>query len=406
MGTTYTTMRLLIFLCIAIASTLSQDCSVFQEGACPLSEEFIVGSDRFTDTPQACQDLCREVAHSDCAFFTHFNTECYLLTTCDTVEACDGCMSGPSNPLLSDCQETTMGPETTAMPATTTMGTGTTTMGPEATTTIGTAMPTTTTIGTTMPATTTIGTTIPATTTIGTTMPVTTTMPETTTMAETTIAQCDVNEGAICDEPDNLIEHIEHISHASDCQAICQNHPECNFWSHYAEEGHEHWGHCLMYTECGRTTTEECHTAGTHECPPQPSHMGLFEPMVHGIDGPPGPGGPKCHCVSGGNSPDLDECDDGSIACAEDFFPGYLCNDGDLQEIEGISSASDCQALCQNHEECQFFSYWQEEGPEHMGFCYFHRSCNELADEECREWDQCYCGPAYPDLDDCSSPEL
>merc|ERR1712123_260269 len=178
-STTYITMRLLIFLIIAVASTLSQDCSVFQEGACPLSEEFIVGSDRFTDTPQACQDLCREVARSDCAFFTHFNTECYLLTTCDTVEACDGCMSGPSNPLLSDCQETTMGPETTAMP-------GTTTTGPDGTTTIG------------AEATTTSGTTMPTTTTIGTTMPVTTTMPETTTMAETTIAQCDVNEGAIC----------------------------------------------------------------------------------------------------------------------------------------------------------------------------------------------------------------
>merc|ERR1712106_919226 len=174
-STTNTTMRLLIFISLAIASTLSQDCSVFQEGACPLSEEFIVGSDRFTDTPQSCQDLCREVAHSDCAFFTHFNTECYLLTTCDTVEPCDGCMSGPSNPLLSDCQETTMGPETTAMPGTTTMGTDgttTTTMGAETTTTIGTAMPATTTIGTTMPATTTIGTT---TTTIGTTMPTTTT---------------------------------------------------------------------------------------------------------------------------------------------------------------------------------------------------------------------------------------
>merc|ERR1711892_783984 len=174
-STTYTTMRLLIFISLAIASTLSQDCSVFQEGACPLSEEFIVGSDRFTDTPQTCQDLCREVAHSDCAFFTHFNTECSLLTTCDTVEPCDGCMSGPSNPLLSDCQETTMGLETTTMPVTTTMGTDGT-------------------------ATTTIGTTMPATTTIGTTTTITTTMPETTTMAETTIAQCDVNEGAICDE--------------------------------------------------------------------------------------------------------------------------------------------------------------------------------------------------------------
>merc|ERR1711892_810964 len=234
-STTNTTMRLLIFLSLAIASILSQDCSVFQEGACPLSEEFIVGSDRFTDTPQACQDLCREVAHSDCAFFTHFNTECYLLSACDTIEPCDGCMSGPSNPLLSDCQDTTMGPDTT-MPASTTMGTDGTTVEENSTT-----MADTTTVmeTTTMQET----TARPETTT----MPETTTIMETTTMAETTIAQCDVTEGVICDEPENLIEHIEHISHASDCQAICQNHPECNFWSHYAEEGHEHWGHCLIY---------------------------------------------------------------------------------------------------------------------------------------------------------------
>merc|ERR1711892_949214 len=392
-STTNTTMRLLIFISLAIASTLSQDCSVFQEGACPLSEEFIVGSDRFTDTPQACQDLCREVAHSDCAFFTHFNTECYLLSACDTIEPCDGCMSGPSNPLLSDCQDTTMGPDTT-MPASTTMGTDGTTM-EETTTTIAdtTTMMETTTMQDT--------TAMPVTTT----MPETTTIMETTTMAETTIAQCDVTDGVICDEPENLIEHIEHISHASDCQAICQNHPECNFWSHYAEEGHEHWGHCLIYTDCGRTTSQECHTGGTHECPQQPPHKALFEPMVQGIDGPPGPGGPKCHCQSGSNSPDLDECDDGSIGCADYFSPGYLCDEEDLQEFEGISSASDCQALCQNNNECQFFSYWHEEGPEPRGFCYFHRNCNEIYDEECREWDQCFCGPAYPDMDDCSYPE-
>merc|ERR1719318_2390155 len=97
-----------------------------------------------------------------------------------------------------------------------------------------------------------------------------TTVVETTTMMETTIAKCDVEYGVVCDDPESLIEHIEHISHASDCQAICQNHPECNFWSHYAEEGHEHWGQCLIYLDCLKTTDHECKDEGTHECPPQP----------------------------------------------------------------------------------------------------------------------------------------
>jgi hypothetical protein len=56
---TFTTMRLIVFLFITISSAWSQDCTVFTEGACPLAEEFIVGSDRFSETPQDCQDLCR-----------------------------------------------------------------------------------------------------------------------------------------------------------------------------------------------------------------------------------------------------------------------------------------------------------------------------------------------------------
>merc|ERR1719283_72919 len=123
-------MRQVIVLCIILATVLAQDCSVFQEGACPLTEEFIVGSDRFTDTPQGCQDLCRETGHSDCLFFTHFNTECYLLSACDAVEPCEGCLSGPADPLLSSCQETTIGtttgaPTTTGVVTDTTIGTTT-----------------------------------------------------------------------------------------------------------------------------------------------------------------------------------------------------------------------------------------------------------------------------------------
>merc|ERR1719290_824243 len=377
-------MRQVIVLCVILATALAQDCSVFQEGACPLTEEFIVGSDRFTDTPQACQDLCRETGHSDCLFFTHFNNECYLLSACDAVEPCEGCLSGPADPLLSSCQDTTIG-TTTGAPTTTGVVTDTTTAAEETTTAWTGTWPASTTTG------------FPATTTG---------MPATTTMAETTLAPCDFSEGVVCDDPETLIEHIEHISHASDCQAICQNHQECNFWSHYAEEGHEHWGHCLIYTDCGRTTNHECHDAGTHECPPQPPHQNLFHPLAQGTEPRPGPPGPKCHCVSGGNSPDLDECDSGSSGCDDYFAPGYLCDDGDLQEIEGITSASDCQALCQNHDECNFFSYWTEEHGHEKGWCYFHTSCNKIADGECHQWDQCYCGPQYPDLDDCSFPEL
>merc|ERR1712083_400067 len=78
---------------------------------------------------------------------------------------------------------------------------------------------------------------------------------------------CDVNYGVVCDDPHNLIEHIEHISHASDCQAICQNHGECNFWSHYRQaEGHEHWGHCLIYYDCTNTVDHECFGDEAHEC--------------------------------------------------------------------------------------------------------------------------------------------
>merc|ERR1719206_1088816 len=100
-------------------------------------------------------------------FFTHFNTECYLLSACDSVEPCDGCLSGPANPLLSDCQDTTIG--TTTMPPTT--------------------------VGTT------IGTTTMPPTTVGTTIG-TTTMDMTTTAAITstpTMVTCDVDEGVICD---------------------------------------------------------------------------------------------------------------------------------------------------------------------------------------------------------------
>merc|ERR1711990_688703 len=170
-------------------TTASTSCDDFSDGLCPLSEDNIVGS---TNSPsvELCQAACRD--NSECNFFSYIGSQCFLLSSCATTESCPGCMSGPPLPNISDCQESTTGPPTT----TTTMGNPTTTVPP---------------------------TTIPPTMTTTTTMkPTTTTTMETT----TTLAPCDLTEGLLCDEKENLITEIEGISSASDCQAVCQNHPE------------------------------------------------------------------------------------------------------------------------------------------------------------------------------------
>merc|ERR1719341_1742718 len=106
-----------------------------------------------------------------------------------------------------------------------------------------------------------------------TTMAETTTVPETTTTQETTIAPCDVNEGVLCEGHGNLIVEIEGITSASDCQAVCQNHADCNYWGHYVEEGPEQWGYCQLYRDCSTTTNAECYPAGAHECRPHAAEV-------------------------------------------------------------------------------------------------------------------------------------
>ena len=57
----------------------------------------------------------------------------------------------------------------------------------------------------------------------------------------TTPPICNVTMGTLCDSHNNVILEVEHLSTPSDCQSICQNHQECNWWSHWVEEGGEHW---------------------------------------------------------------------------------------------------------------------------------------------------------------------
>merc|ERR1719154_109125 len=234
----------------------------------------------------------------------------------------------------------------------------------------------------------------------------TTTMQESTTMAETTIAKCDVNDGALCAGPDNLLEEIEGLSLASDCQAICQNHADCNYWGHYVEEGPEKWGYCQLYSDCPTTTDAECYPPGAHECGPPAAEVFGDATNLRPEDW-------KCNCQSGSNTPDLDECDstttDDPSPCADAFYTGWMCegasheDENVIQHIEHISEPSDCQAICQNHPECGFFSHYIEGGPEGWGHCFLQYSCENFTDHKCEVY--CISGPQYPEMDDCSNPE-
>jgi len=258
-------------------------------------------------------------------------------------------------------------------------------------------MPTTTAAATTAaPTTTGVLTTTPPPTTAA---PTTTAVPTTT--APPTRPPCDVTYGEICEEGhEQEIAHIEHINSASDCQAICQNHGECGFWSHYRQgEGHDHWGHCFLYYSCDRTTDHECFGPEDHEC------------QEVGPD--PRPGGHKCNCQSGGPTPDLDECGDAPptpLPCIGDFWPGLRCDEHEnqIEHITHIPSRSDCQAICQNHQGCEFWSHAMDEHGDN-GECWLHYHCDHLVDRECENCFArpghkcgCFCGPKYPDIDDCS----
>jgi len=361
---------------------LGQSCDDFKAGTCPLDEDNLVGSNSGVDSPASCQILCKYNGGGACHFFTHFGTECYQLSTCDFIEECEGCVSGPTDPPYDSCTETTVVTDPTTVP----------------------------TDPTTVP---TDPTTVPTDPTTVPTDPTTVPTEPTTVPTEAPIPECNVNVGSLCRAEDNLIEHIEHIHDVSDCQAICQNHAHCEFWSHYLEEHHEHWGHCLLHYNCDRLDDHECHGAERPECPTVPSIV--FNKFLRHLpitikDPRPGPG-PKCYCMSGANQPDLDECEGdipGVFPCIDQFYPEVRCGGGHENEIahmEGISMASDCQAICQNHDDCFFFSHFTEEGPEAWGHCFLHRRCDEFDEHEC-EWNNCFSGPQYPDMDDCSYPEL
>merc|ERR1719219_571033 len=113
-----TPLKLLIFVVSSVSLCGAQSCDDFSEGLCPLSEDNIIGSTTASDA-ESCQAACRN--NTECNFFSHIGSQCFHLSSCDSTEACPGCMSGPPLPPLSECQGETTTPNTTTMPPTTTM---------------------------------------------------------------------------------------------------------------------------------------------------------------------------------------------------------------------------------------------------------------------------------------------
>ena len=113
--------------------------------------------------------------------------------------------------------------------------------------------------------------------------------------------------------------------YAGDCQALCQNHPDCGAWSHYTEEGHT--GHCLLHPGCGPPSSEGCLPAGDHKCPPP-------HPATRNS---------KCWCLSGAPAPDL-SCLVGFLSPGLSFIQRTLCSQG-----AGQKYISDAIRTCDNN---------------------------------------------------------
>jgi len=232
--------------------------------------------DQETDSPGACQAKCVNSAlmGGDCKFFTHFETTCYLLRSCDSVAPVPGCVSGPYLPDYDSCGfSTTSGPEET-------------TTGIE-----------------------------------------TTTPPEPTTTAEQTPAPTTSESGCsnfypgfLCNAELNLIDTITHIVTPTECQTLCQLREGCNFWSHWIEVRDQHIGHCDLHWSCPYLEEDKCLSEADPKCPIVPSSIyGDADEDVNDAreeldaalekDMPPGPGSGECGCISGPAYPNIGECD-------------------------------------------------------------------------------------------------
>merc|ERR1711936_249258 len=245
-----TLLTSILFLLSSSSTTFSSPideravCGDFVEGACDLSEYNIIEHNRYTDTPEECQELCRQ--NSQCSWFTHFATQCYLLVECGRSEHCEGCVSGPED--APDFETCPWPPVPTSEP---------------------------------------------------TEPPVTTTTKRTTTTKAPTAPPNDCNDihhNDHCDWDHGLLAEYHKVMIARECQNICKDVSGARYFSHYNKGGDDYLrlddddytGICGCFSRCEDPTSKHCH----HSC---------------GDDLVLRDGG-WCHCIRGPLQPDVSTC--------------------------------------------------------------------------------------------------
>jgi len=132
-------LSLLVIASSVTGYILQDNCDEFYAEACPITEDTLLdGGFKHTDTASQCQDICRTL--SECAYFTWFDRQCFLLNSCEFTENCKCCISGPGLEDSENVDTCIQG----CSPTTTTSVTSPTTSTPTTSTT-----PTTPTTGTT-----------------------------------------------------------------------------------------------------------------------------------------------------------------------------------------------------------------------------------------------------------------
>jgi len=112
-------LRVLAFLCscLLVAGIAAQDwidgldpeCP-FTNGTCPVTKDNVLDVFFFDVMDRvSCQTHCKDI--EECHFFTQFgvddepmdHTKCFLFKTCDHLEPCRDCQTGPEDPPIYPC---------------------------------------------------------------------------------------------------------------------------------------------------------------------------------------------------------------------------------------------------------------------------------------------------------------
>jgi len=124
-----------------------------------------------------------------------------------------------------------------------------------------------------------------------------------------------------------VIDHIRFIYTPAECQAICQERSQCQYFSHYLEERGDHIGHCYLHWDCYWLDEAQCRNNAARSCPYIPSAAdnessaendfndareeldALEDIQREGDDLDMGSHSGECGCIAGPKYPDIDVCD-------------------------------------------------------------------------------------------------